>query len=659
MLRRRKSTIEKEAIVAEAQLELLRAQEVELQRILDEIQRRKDAVSAQRQRLEAKQRDLDSERQPINWLPPELLIKIFLALAEADLDCHDPTEAYHRPPVVISHVCSRWRNVSLGVSKLWARISVQSLTWHAGAVVEFLKRSVAAPVDVIFIPPTSMDSSEEFRRADGLFDLISPHIGRVRSIAVYARGAAMQKLVVSLSLPTNVFSSLRSLNLSLVSMRLSTPSLPSLIPFSFRGSGAHLKLKHLRLDKLPLFNIPKNYLPNLLTLELSFPPKKINSEGPDAYLLRMSHVVRFLNAAPELQELVLLNTVPYMDVCLSTEDNVQYLELELVNPVELVHLRSLDWTYPYGPDVHYFLSFFVLPALEHIDVGVDEFPQHRPNVLLLRGYSDTVASNLSHRIINLTALRSLNVQCAHSDTFRSVMRKFALPALETLDLAYVGRDTERAPLPRLESLFHDPRLPTLTHLALTCFALPADGVAPLLGYLPALAALTLVACDGASALLAELQQRTPDSSAGVGSVRACPRLAALTLQCCDDVDVSAVVGVVLARNAGARAGVQAHVAADGTGGGGGGGHPAVRAIRPTKRLRVSGATSALQESADIASRMVSLALQETRQPVHIRSVHIEACPGINEAQAMSLRSLGVANVVWRGDGVDEDEKLAL
>ncbi|KAJ7202119.1 hypothetical protein GGX14DRAFT_654837 [Mycena pura] len=155
MLRRRKRTIEKEAIVAEAQLELLRAQEVELQRILDEIQRRKDAVSAQRQRLEAKQRDLDSERQPINWLPPELLIKIFLvALAEADLDCHDPTEAYHRPPVVISHVCSRWRNVSLGVSKLCARISVQSLAWHAGAVVEFLKRSVAAPVDIIFIPPT-------------------------------------------------------------------------------------------------------------------------------------------------------------------------------------------------------------------------------------------------------------------------------------------------------------------------------------------------------------------------------------------------------------------------------------------------------------------------------------------------------------------------
>ncbi|KAJ7035124.1 hypothetical protein C8F04DRAFT_1037674 [Mycena alexandri] len=653
MARRRKTSIDKEFGIVDAQLEILRTREAEFQRILDDMQRLKDSVSGQRQELEAKQKELHSERQPINWLPAELLIHIFVTFTGADLDNYDPSEVYHRPPVIISHVSSRWRSISLGTSQMWSRISVQSATWNPRSIVAFLARSGKAPLDIVFISPIAMTSEEEYRRADRLLIHLSHDIRRIRSIAFQSRSSeAMQKLVGVLTLTSNVFSSLRSLNLSVVSLEPSSITSP-LIPAHFRGSGTNLSLTYLRLEKLPLFNIPKHFLHNLTTLELCFPPKKSTAEGPTSYMLRMSQLIRFLNYTPNLQELILSNTVPYMDVYLDVADAPQISDALLqVSPVELIHLRTLDWTYPFGPDIHHFVSFLNVPALEKIDVGVEELPILRTNVLLLRGYPDTAASQLfaSHRVIELGALRDVSLQCRHEDTIGSVLRKFAFPILEKLELTHVGgrgRGASRDALPtfpRLESMFRDPRLPVLTHLTICRFEISAElGKAEaMLGYMPALVSLTLDECGGVWKLLDGLQQR---SAVGGPAVRVCPRLEALALWRCADVEITPLIGIVIARNRNSSGG-SAIPPSDNAGAANKG------TVRPMKKLRRQGhgvgeGPSSRAASSNILSSII--AMEEAARPARISYVRIEDCAMIGEEQAMSLRALGVAEVVWSNE----------
>ncbi|KAJ7171203.1 hypothetical protein C8R46DRAFT_1087977 [Mycena filopes] len=662
MARRRKTSIDKEAGIVNAQLEILRAREAEFQRILDDMQRLRDSVAVQRKELEAKQKELHSERQPINWLPVELLVQIFVTFTSADLDSHDPTEVYHRPPVIISHVSSRWRAISLGTSTMWSRISVQSEIWNPRSIVTFLARSGIAPLDIVFISPIALTAQDEYRRADRLLTHLAHDIRRIRSIAFQSRGAdAMQKLVGVLTLPDNVFSSLRSLNLSVVS--LDGPLLASpLIPAHLRGSGAQLNLTCLRLEKLPLFNIPKHFLHNLTTLELGFPPKKLTAEGPASYMLRMSQLVRFLNYTPNLQELILSNTVPYMDVYLDTADTPQTSTVHTrVSPVVLNHLRTLDWTYPYGPDIHHFLSFLTIPALERIDVCVEELPLLRANVLLLRGYADTAASQLfaSHRVIELGAMRDVSLQCRHEDTIGSVLRKFAFPILEKLELEHVGSrgrgDAGLPTFPRLESMFRDPRLPLLTHLTICRFEISAElGKAEaMLGYMPALSSLTLDDCGGVWKLLEGLGQRS--AVGGPAVVRVCPRLEKIALWRCADVDITPLMRVVIARN-GSNGSAGSGGEATATSVNAGADAATKGAVRPMKKLRRQGQGVGEGLSGAASTNILSsmIAMEEATRPAQISYVRIVDCRMIAEEQAMSLRGLGVTDVVWSNDEEDED-----
>ncbi|KAJ6629402.1 hypothetical protein B0H10DRAFT_1939795 [Mycena sp. CBHHK59/15] len=597
--RRRKSSIEREASIVNAQLEVLRKREAEFQRILDDMQRLKDSVALEKQVLEAKSKELHSERQPINWLPVELLMHIFVTFTAAGLDSHQPDEVYHRAPVIVSHVSSRWRSISLATPKMWTRLSVQSTVWNARPIVTFLARSGTAPLDLVFISPQGINPQEEHRRADRLLNHLSHDIPRYERLRFNLAAA--------------------SLNVSIVSLTSS-----SLVPVQFQGTGASLKLSYLRLEKLPLFNIPTHFLPNLTILELCFPPKRVSLEGPSSYVLRMSQLVRFLNCTPNLEELVLSNTVPYMDVCLNRENAVSdpgdRVEVE---PVDLAHLRSIEWTYPYSTDIHHFLSFLAIPTLEKLELGVEEIPALRTNVFLLRGYHDTAAPHLfaSQCVMALGALHDLSLHCTHEDTLGAVLRKFALPALAKLELTHIG--AARAPLPRLESVFRDPRLPALTHLTLCHFAVPPElgRAEALLGYMPALVALTLDACAGAAQLLGGLQQRV----AGAGAVRVCPRLEALALWRCADVGIAPLAAVAVARNGNV-------VALGGE----------VRVIRPMRRTRRQG-----EASLNILSSMI--AVEEAARPARIGYVRVEACALISEEQAMSLKALGVPDVVWSSE----------
>jgi hypothetical protein len=192
--------------------------EADFKKILDDMQRLKDSVSLERRELGAKRKELHSKRQPINSLPAELLIHFFLTFTDADSDTsHDLSEVYRRAPVIISHVSSSWRSISLSTSQMWSRISVRTMVWNARPIVAFLARSGTTPLDIIFICPEVIPSEVDSYRAGRLLTHLSHNIRRIRSIAFRSRAMAMQKLIGVLTLPENECSSLRTLELSLLS----------------------------------------------------------------------------------------------------------------------------------------------------------------------------------------------------------------------------------------------------------------------------------------------------------------------------------------------------------------------------------------------------------------------------------------------------------
>ena len=129
---------------------------------------------ADKQALLAQSLALEAEKWPINWLPNELLILIFIMVSDLDFD---DDIFYHRPPVVLSHVCTKWRKVCLMTSCLWSRISHGSVQFSHAALSTFIERSNNNPLDLVFHSP----------RNSAPYDLaeLRPHIPRLQSIDVF------------------------------------------------------------------------------------------------------------------------------------------------------------------------------------------------------------------------------------------------------------------------------------------------------------------------------------------------------------------------------------------------------------------------------------------------------------------------------------------
>jgi hypothetical protein len=95
----------------------------------------------------------------------------------------------------------------------------------------------------------------------------------------------------------------------------------------------------------------------------------------------------------------------------------------------------------------------------------------------------------------------------------------------------------------------------------------------------------------------------------------CPRLEALTLLYCGDVDISALTGIVIARNWNGSSGA-GDLAISESDNGGAGTKGAVRAIRPMKKLRRqgrgvgAGAGEGRAPSTNIVSNSMMIAMEE-------------------------------------------------
>ncbi|KAG2123724.1 hypothetical protein BD769DRAFT_1669945 [Suillus cothurnatus] len=614
--------IDHEIEILQAQIAILKRREDDFVRILEDMARLRDSVKAEQVALASQVTELESQRNPINWLPSELLIQIFVSVTEDNDSDTSAGLAYNSSPVIISHVCRRWRKLAFATSILWSRVSFRSRKWLTSPVCAFINRSGSSLLDLTFSPPPyhvdDTDAAEdEWHASESLLLTLSTHLSRVRSITFECTSSASMRHIVEVLIDhLHELKSLRSLDLSFASLAPCFAGTPLLVLDELgRGTLPDTPsiLTYLRLQQLPPRVISPSLLRSVQTLELSFPQRR--SQRPPQYILRMSHMHHFLSFIPELQDLVLVETTPLRDVVLEERSEGQTVDnrFTVVAPLELSKLRSLTWKFAYPRDVYTFMSFFGMPTLERWEILIANSPTKRNDVGSLRGNhwqepDSFIQAEPLGGALSMTTLKDLCVSCQDGDSLISSLRQFFFPVLEQLEFAYAGKCPpncdHKHPLPRLDYVFRDPRLPHLTH-----FTLSHHDV-----------------FTGPHIIDADIntKQHVDVALESVQTVFARAQPAASSMLMKAQKDVPSVVSTVLGRK-----------------------------IRPLKKPRMAsprGGPSSpakpdtMQNSHGTPSTLIPI--EEALRPVRIACVDVDDCPQITEDEALLLEEFGTV-VVYR------------
>ncbi|TRM58495.1 hypothetical protein BD626DRAFT_633988 [Schizophyllum amplum] len=194
-----------------AQLDSLSRRRTDTQRIIDEMQRLKDAMDLEIQALEREMRELELQLVPFNWLPNEILVRIFFMVNEYDQDTiieAQDTDTFQA--VMLSHVCSRWRHLALATRELWTLIYVRTACHRdssclRSALSAFVERSEGRPLDVAFVAPPHIEAVVEIRSIDYLIKLANTSPSKMKGLALRCENQLAMKDVIQKStaaLPT-------------------------------------------------------------------------------------------------------------------------------------------------------------------------------------------------------------------------------------------------------------------------------------------------------------------------------------------------------------------------------------------------------------------------------------------------------------------------
>ncbi|KAF9472640.1 hypothetical protein BDN70DRAFT_844296 [Pholiota conissans] len=700
MTRRRRSSIDIDLALINVQLLNLGRKSDDFQRIIDDLQRMKDEIDIERKSLSAKQSELQAAKEPINWLPTELLIQIFVTLAESELDRRDST---YRPSLVISHTCAKWRAIALGTPELWSRVILHGFRKHELGQL-YLTRSGRSPLEIDYCTaPDTFPTTECLQVAD-LVVRSKPHFARLTTLSMQTKAAIpLVYLLPTLNDHSKTLPQLRNLTLAILTANPTFFEVPTFLEREVdvvkelgsldKVATSSSRLLHLKVEQLPLFNLSVNFVANLRSLELSFSPRKTGLTR-HYYFLKMSTLCRFLAFTPLLEELILVDTVPYFDITLRLEDapaasNVDPPLIEM-QPVKLDHLKSMDWTYPFPTDVHRLFSMIETPELEKLDLWVEDSRSKRHDSLLAYPVVSS-PHKFTRGVITFPSLRDLSLQCDGEDTTAYVLRKLNVPALQKMEFtnfdpsAPKGADEASSlpTFPRLESIFRDPRLLHLTHLTLSHYKISCElgRVDALLGYMPVLTSLSFDSCLGLGVMLDGLKETFVGTIKGGGvggrsrrGVKVCPRLDSLSFWGCQDLDCASLRAVILSRNRsidgfeednthseqgalaavpdGATRGVTRE-AREGNASGGQTTEDARmgRKIKPLRSVRRHRPDMG-QVGADVPSTIAATIItkEESFTPAHISFVRVVNCEAMEKEEVMSFRDLGVVDVIWTSSG---------
>lgn len=648
MTRRDRGSIETEIAYISGQLDVLRRRETEMDSILRDVARAKDSISSEIAHLDTKQRSLIGERLPINWIPAELLIDIMVLAANPDSTLPPKLSV----PVVLTQVCQRWRQIAESTPELWAGISFNDAKWATHWIPVFLERSKDYPLEVEVIESTMKPEDSE-QGVVHLLELLDAHFSRVRSLSLFCVGSKpLRRLLWIINDPVSSFSRLRTLSIgisdesskffahepleSMIRSREASSSVMQLEPPKW------CRITTIRLENLPLFSVPPEFLRNISNIELEFTRVTFPGVRSD---LQASVLLKFLTCTPQLEFLHLISTHFELDILFVQEDGTARKKgtHKVIHRISLPKLRGIDWAGASQYEMQPFFSLIDLPALEQL--RIDPEPP--------AGYREVSSILPPNPELTFPSLTDLHVRAAHDNVFDTVIRKCSFPSLKSLAISSnregSGPNGTLTALPKLESMFRDPRLPGPTHLLLASLSITTVlGKEPsesMLGYLPALQTLALDSCDGGQHLLTALERRVPVVRDAIGRVQGggikfCPQLQTLSVRNCEGIGARAIGGVLRARNVRTPGRAETEqqqstpLSAQGT---------PTRRIIPLRRGKKDG------ESVPSASIAVV--------HVDIDEVIFEGREALPPHQARMLKSLGVQVLLWNGDEFDEEGLL--
>lgn len=200
----------------------MQQRERDVQHLLDDLTRLRDSLCADRSSLSEQRNILSAEKVPVNWLPSEILMHIFILHSESLLDEANqevkPVSLYHMPPVTLSHVSTKWRSICLSTSRLWSCISHSSTDFCQEAVTTFLQRAKNHPLSLLLRPPPRDIHSRQKpdNAASHVIADLRPYFSRLASVVFRCEKAiAIEEVVGIINDHTCDLSGLRRLALAI------------------------------------------------------------------------------------------------------------------------------------------------------------------------------------------------------------------------------------------------------------------------------------------------------------------------------------------------------------------------------------------------------------------------------------------------------------
>jgi hypothetical protein len=517
----------------------------------------------------------DGSPTPFDLLPNELLIAIFTWIVFSDTTLSEPAvkangdcllaQLYHRPPVVLSHVCRTWRTLTISTSALWSHIVYSAPEWRPDPVTTFLERACGSPLNIFYHHFSSWFT--KFIVASSFIEEISKdqRPAQWHEVVFRCQGRTTFDYFVDRLLNPDLLScgypQLRSIDLSVWEQPHYEYDGSWTSP-AFAHAVQSCPLQRLCLTRVPIYKAPIMLLFNLRTLELefSFP------QASRPLKQRVSDVCRLLACTPRLEDLILINFVLCFDVHVqretprhSFEDDTEHDDdLKKTPIIPLKNLEMLIWEHACSTDVHRFLSYLHTPALRVLDLSVSKkdlswqaYPPHRgqDEVRCDRAWVYTEACNA---VLTFPEMAELRVEYPAKDNrigLADALQKIVFVTLDKLEIVYIGQRFP-APMSQLSSILRDPRVPTLTQLTLRRWHINDSHRTTVFAYMPALVSLELDGCLGVDSLLDGLAEcaGVVGSGASRKGVRLCPKLEALTFSRCHGLDYGKLLDLVKIRN---------------------------------------------------------------------------------------------------------------
>ena len=304
-------------------------------------------------------------------LPNELLVYIFLFATH----CYDLSEAI-LSPIVVSQVCSRWRQVALSTGNLWTNLILTFPTspGKLSRTLTWLSRSKTYPLDILLdFRDSSWDwqeNSHTFRWKDmeAVVRLLLPHVIRWQRFELltdtwapiftflwYTRRVESAPMLRSIALSRcNAYFAAKGQGFEPAALKQPVPlfggiALDNLREVSF--AGVHVDWS-------------KSALRNLVALEFKYHARDV--------MPSLNEFIDILSACPDLKRLTILGWGPRLDLPLNnatpgTENEEGPFDLtRLQRSIQLPHLTRFSFGFL---DIEYaieLLSLFCLPALEEL-----------------------------------------------------------------------------------------------------------------------------------------------------------------------------------------------------------------------------------------------------------------------------------------------------